>query len=148
MKKAQLSQLANVPVGEWRFAYQLPSDRIGEPFALFNSPRTGVRPKKNFAIYSDKVFCNYLAVYIDYPFKPVESAFPAYFTEFLVLALASQLAKVVTDQASIADEYRALAYGTPSEAGSGGALMRARAANAMQEPPQTIQDFTLIDARA
>ena len=147
MKKARLSRHVDTPANEWKYAYQLPTDRIGPPFALFNSDAGGAQPHKQFEIFSDKIFTNEELVIIDYPFKPAESAFPAYFTEFMVLAMAGELAMPVTDQVSTADFYRAKAYGTPSENGNGGQLGRARRANSAQQPPQRIEDFTLLDVR-
>jgi hypothetical protein len=147
MKKAQLSRHADTPANEWKYAYQLPTDRIGPPFALFNSTSSGAIPKHRFEIFSDKIFTNEETVVIDYPFKPTESAFPAYFVEFMVLAMASFLAIPVTDKTTTADFYRGLAYGTPSENGNGGQLARARRADSAQQPPQRIENFDLVDAR-
>lgn len=147
MKKTQLSQLVASPTNEWTYGYQLPTDRIGDPFAVFASEGVGASPIKEFEIFGDKLFTNHALIIIDYPFKPAESAFPGYFTEFLVQALASALAIPVTDQTTTADYYRALAYGTPGENGNGGALSRARRANSAQQPPQRIEDFTLVNAR-
>jgi len=147
MKKATLAQLADTPVNEWTYAYQLPTDRIGAPFALFDSTRVGATPFKRYEVFADKIFTDANQLVIDYPYKPSESAFPAYFSEFMVLAIASALAMPVTDQANTADFYHAKAYGTPSENGNGGALGRARRADSAQNPPQQIVDFSLVDAR-
>lgn len=147
MKKVELNRLTSTPTNEWRYAYQLPTDRIGAPFAMFNSSAIGAQPVKNYEVFSDKVFSNDAALYCDYPFKPDESTFPAYFTEFIVLALASQIAIPVTDMANMADYFHTLAYGNAMDNGGGGMLAKARYADASQQPPQVLEDFTLIDVR-
>ena len=147
MKKVQLARLTDTPANEWKYVYQLPTDAIGGPFAMFNSTGAGVSPNKRYEIFADKLFTNELVVVIDYPFKPTEPAFPAYFVEFLVLAIASALAMPITDQANTAELYRGLAYGLPSDNGNGGQLARARRANSAQQPPQRIENFSLEDAR-
>jgi len=147
MKKAQLNQLTDTPTNEWKYAYQLPTDRIGAPFAVFDTSAIGDRTFKQFEVFADKIYANVNQLYIDYPFKPSETAFPAYFTEFLVVALAANLAVPITDQVGMADMYRGLAYGTPSEGGNGGMLARARRADAAQQPPQGFTDFSLVDER-
>lgn len=147
MKKASLSRLADTPTNEYQYAYQLPTDRIGEPFAVFNSTSSSALVVKNYEIYADKLFTNETVCIIDYPFKPAESAFPAYFTEFLVLALASNMAMPITDSTSKAEYYFTKAYGTTSENFLGGALGKARRANSAQQPPQGLTDFNLTDVR-
>lgn len=147
MKKVQLARHTDTPTNEWKYAYQLPTDRIGGIFALFDSSQTGAAPKKAFEVFGDKVFCDYETVYVDYPYKPAESEFPAYFTEFLVLAIAANLAVPITDQANLEDQMRTRAYGLPSDNGGGGQLARARNADSRQQPPQTIDDEHLIAAR-
>lgn len=147
MKKVQLARHTDVPTNEWKYAYQLPSDRIGGPFAVFDSVANGAQPAKEFEIFADKIFSNYETMYCDYPFKPSESAFPAYFTEFVVLAIASVVAIPVTDQTTTAKFYDQLAYGLPSENRAGGQLARARYSDSSQQPPQILEDYTLIDVR-
>ena len=147
MKKVQLARHTDTPTNEWKYAYQLPSDRIGGIFALFDSGQTGAHPRRSFEVFGDKVFADYEEVYVDYPFKPTEPEFPAYFVEFLVLAIAANLAVPITDQANLEDQFRTRAYGLPSENGGGGAIARARNADSRQQPPQTIDDEHLIAAR-
>jgi len=147
MKKVQLAQLTTAPINEWKYAYQLPSDRIGAPFALFNSSAIGAQPIKYYEVFGDQVFTDEVRLYCDYPFKPIEQAFPSYFTEFMVLAVAANIALPITDQQNNASHFRELAYGMPSENGAGGQLARARFADSSQQPPQVIEEYTLIDVR-
>lgn len=147
MKKEQLARLSAAPTNEWKYAFQLPTDRIGAPFAIFNSSSVGVAPMKRFEVFGDQVYSSDPVLYIDYPFKPAEQDFPKYFVEFVVLAIASQLAIPITDQNSKAEFFHQLAYGMPSENNAGGQLARARFADAAQQPPQVIEDYTLIDVR-
>ena len=147
MKKQQLNRLVDTPVNEWRYAYQLPTDRIGAPWAVFASNGIGASPIKQFEIFSDKLYTDHQLIYCDYPYKVTENMFPAYFTEFFVLALAAALAIPITDQANLASHYEEKAYGRPHENGLGGQLARARNADQAQQPPQMMESFELIEAR-
>jgi hypothetical protein len=57
-KKVQLARTINTPVNEWKYEYQLPSDRIGPPRAAFNSDQAGARPFTSWEIYGDKLLTN------------------------------------------------------------------------------------------
>jgi hypothetical protein len=137
MKKQQLARLTDTPPNEWKYAYQLPSDILGGIYALFNSS-TSAAPSKHYEIFSDKVYTNENLIYVDYTFRPNETKFPSYFTEYMVLAIASQIAIAITDQANIADYYSRLAQQQ---------LDVARYTDASQQPPQVLEDYTLIDVR-
>ena len=40
-KKVQLAQLLTAPTNVWRYAYQLPGDKLANPRAVYDSPSVG-----------------------------------------------------------------------------------------------------------
>lgn len=72
---------------------------------------------------------------------------PAYFVRFLRVALASEIAITVTDQATKADYFRAQAYGSPGESGRGGLLREAMNIDGRGQGTQIVEDYSLIQAR-
>ena len=45
-KKVKLARLVTTPTAEWKYEYQLPGDRLGNPRALFQTNNTFARPVK------------------------------------------------------------------------------------------------------
>ena len=86
-------------------------------------------------------------VYIDYQTTLAETAMPNYFVRLLRTALAAELAIVITDQASKADYFRALAYGGAADNGRGGLMREAMNIDARGQSTQIVEDFSLIQVR-
>lgn len=148
VKKVQLSANVTDPVNEWDNAFDLPADIIGSPIAVFDSSSSGIHPRRyGWEIYGTQLFTNLDTVYIDYQATVTEANMPAYFVRFLRVALASEIAMVVTDQISKAEYYRAQAYGSPGESGRGGLLREAMNTDSRGKPSEIIEDYTLVNAR-
>jgi hypothetical protein len=147
MKKVQLGQLTTAPVGEYTYAYQLPSDMIGGPHAAYNTNQASVPPFKDFKIFGNQLFCNETTVYLDYRFDCSESLWPAYFVRLMQLAFAADACFYITDQAELAKLYYAYAFGTPEMNGRGGQFLVATTMDAVQQGSQVEQDFPLTDIR-
>jgi len=86
--KAQLAQLVSVPLNEWQYAYQLPTDMLLP---------IGVYPKAEYEIYAKHLYSNHSTVELDYLFKPEVSEIPAYFAQLLRYALARDIVKPLTE---------------------------------------------------
>ena len=87
-------------------------------------------------------------VYIDYQQSVAESIMPHYFIRLLRTALAAELSIVITDQASKADYFRNLAFGSPGENGRGGMMREAMNIDARGQSTQIVEDYSLIEVRA
>lgn len=128
MKKA-LSRLVNVPLNQWKYAYQLPPEMIVPSYVF---------PRAQYEIYGDHLYTDVTAVELDFRFKPDISACPAYFSLLMVYALYKDMAKPVTE--SDAHALKALkAY----------ALQRDRAlyADAQGRPATPIQSNPFTEQR-
>lgn len=86
--KAALAQLVAVPLNEWSYAYQLPTNLLNV---------VGVYPQTPYEIYATKIFTNASSFEIDYIFKPEVSALPAFFALLLTYALARDMVKPITE---------------------------------------------------
>lgn len=148
LKKSQLARLSTNPVNEWSYAYQLPGDMLSGALAVFETNSTVERSRRyGWEIYGDQLYTNMETVYIDYQSNVSESKMPPYFVRLLRTALASELAIVVTDQASKADYFRAMAYGSPGDSGRGGMMREAMNIDARGQSTQIVEDYSLIEVR-
>lgn len=88
VKKEALTRLANVPLNQWTYAYQLPADML-LPLHVY--------PPGPYEIYARHLYTDSVAVEMDYQFKPEISQLPAYFTLLLTCALARDMAPNLTE---------------------------------------------------
>jgi hypothetical protein len=148
IKKTQLARLATAPTNEWKYAYQMPGDMLSGVLAIFASSGSNELPLRyGWEVYGDQVFTNLETVYIDYQATVNETKIPPYFVRLLRLAMAFELAIIITDQTAKADYYRALAYGSPSENGRGGEMRKAMNIDGRGQSTQVIDDYELISVR-
>jgi hypothetical protein len=148
LKKVQLQRLSDTPINEWKYAYQMPGDHLTGALAVFETDGTAQRSVRyGWEIYGDQLVTNMETVYIDYQTTLAETAMPNYFVRLLRTALAAELAIVITDQASKADYFRALAYGGAADNGRGGLMREAMNIDARGQSTQIVEDFSLIQVR-
>lgn len=86
--KRALSRLTDVPLNEWQYSYQLPTDMLLP---------IGVYPSVRYEIYADQLQTNRTAIELDFQFKPNISACPAYFALLMTYALAKDMIKPITE---------------------------------------------------
>lgn len=146
-KKVKLNRLITTPVSEWRYEYQMPGDRLGNPRAVFETANAYARPVKEWEIQGDKIITNYEEVYIDYPYQTPEFAMPQYFVQLLKYMMAWHLAYPITEQEAKTGYWQGVAIGAPSENGRGGYFRQATNIDAQGQPPQVIEDYELVAVR-
>lgn len=147
IRKVRLAQLADAPINEWKYKYQLPGDILGNPKAVFLTSAVGGLPVRDFEIYAAGLYTNYASVWIDYQYQPDEAFFPPYFVKLLRTALAAEFAEPITDQITKGQYYHGLAFGSPGENLRGGLCRVAMNIDGCDRPPQNILDFPLTDVR-
>ena len=146
-KKIRLARLVTTPVSEWKYEYQMPGDRLGNPRAVFETNTAYARPVKLWEIQGDKLLTNYEDIYIDYPFQTPEFAMPQYFVQLLKYMMAWHLAYPITEQETKTGYWQGVAVGGPSENGRGGYFRQAMNIDAQGQPPQVIEDYELVAVR-
>jgi len=146
MRKVQLTQ-ETAPTNEWRYAYTMPSNMIGEVVAVFDSAAVGARPINRFEVFGRAIYADAAKVYIDHRIRVAEALWPPWFGDLAMHHLASLIAEELTDDSEKARTQWQIAYGSPQENNQGGLFQEARKLNAMQQPPMAVEDFSLIGAR-
>ena len=146
-KKVQLGRLVTTPTTEFKYEYQLPSDIIGTPRAVYDSASVGAPTRNDYRLMGDKLLCDYEKVYVDYQYAVPEYALPHYFVQLLKYEMAWHLALPITDQADKAEYWRQIAEGTPGENGRGGYMRQAMTIDGQGNPVNVIQDYPLINVR-
>ena len=146
-KKVQLARLVTTPATEYKYEYQLPSDMIGTPNALYDTDKVGSPRRREYRLLGDKILTDYEAVYIDYQYNTPEYALPNYFVQLLKYQLAWHLAMPITDQADKSQYWKVVAEGNPGENGRGGYMRQAMNIDGQGKPTNAIQDFSLINVR-
>lgn len=146
-KKIQLARLLTAPGSVWRYAYQLPGDRLAGPRAVYNSSSIGSPVQKDWEIQGDQLLTNLTAVYIDYQYELQEFAFPKYFVQLLKYMMAWHLAEPVTEQREKAVYWQQISTGSPAENGRGGYFRTATNIDGQSQPSRVIEDYSLIAVR-
>jgi hypothetical protein len=118
-------------------AFKLPSDLIAGPFAVYDSA-TSDEPVLNYINANDHIHASFDVCLVQYRRNPPLSTWPLYFTDLVVVALASRMAKAETDNDALVREYRIQAFGRADENSNGGLLGAAKNIDARSEPIKTI----------
>jgi len=146
-KKVQLAQTTNTPVNEYKYEYQLPSDRLGTIRRAFNSTAVGARTFSQWTIQGDKLLTNEETVVIDYQYLPTESEMPSYFIQLLKYMMCWHLATPMTDQDAKAQYWQSIAVGSPGENNRGGYFRTAMVIDGQGNTTQAFEDFSLVAVR-
>jgi hypothetical protein len=146
-KKIQLSRLITAPGSVWKYAYQLPGDRLGNPRAVYDTAAVGGTPRKEWEIQGDQILTNLESVYIDYQYSVGEFAMPQYFIQLLKYQVAWHIAEPITEQAEKGAFWRRMALGEVGENGRGGYFRQATQIDGANNAVKVIDDYTLITAR-
>ena len=147
MKKIALSRLITAPGSVWKYAYQLPGDRLGGPRAVYDSAAVGATPRKEWEIQGDQLLTNLETVYIDYQYSTPEYAMPQYFVQLLKYQMAWHIAEAITEQADKSLRWQRVALGDPAENMRGGYFRQATQMDAQGNPSRVIEDYTLVAVR-
>ena len=146
-KKVQLARTINTPVNQYKYEYQLPSDRLGTIRRAYNSTAIGSSSFTDWIIQGDKLLTNQETVVIDYQYLPTESEMPSYFIQLLKYMMAWHLADPITDQISKTQQWQITAVGSPGENGRGGYFRTAMVIDGQGNTSAAFEDFSLIAVR-
>ncbi|MEM9469617.1 MAG: hypothetical protein AAF988_05585 [Pseudomonadota bacterium] len=129
-----LVRLAEAPATDFTYAFQLPTDFLRAISAGSSAQSQGAR----YRIVRDQLHTDYESITLTYVFRPEEEETPPFFDMVLIAKLAAEFCIPVTE-----NERRAnLMFKQADQE-----LAKARSIDAMQDTPNRIKDFSLIDAR-
>ncbi|NBT75682.1 MAG: hypothetical protein EBT15_06900 [Betaproteobacteria bacterium] len=146
-KKIQLAQLLTPPGSVWKYAYQLPGDKLANPRAVYDTPAVGANPRKDWEIQGDQLLTNLPAVFIDYQYSVGEFAMPQYFVQLMKYMMAWHMALSITEQSDRAAYWQRIAVGDPAENGRGGFFRTAMQIDGQHNPVRVIEDYSLVAVR-
>lgn len=147
LKKVQLAQLITAPNSAWKYAYQLPGDRLAYPRAVRETASPGAPLYKEWEIQGDQLLTNISTVFIDYQYSAPEYAWPQYFVQLMKYMLAWHLAEPITEQREKSAYWQGVATGAPAENGRGGYFRQAMQIDGANSPNQVFEDWTLVAVR-
>lgn len=147
-KVRQLTRLVDAPEQQWAYQFQLPTDMIGAPRAVYDSAASRF-PVTGYQLLGDHLLTDLPAVWLHYSFLPEINRLPGHFLGAFDMALMSELALTVAMDKGLADQLRSYAYGSPGQGGDGGLLGEAMALDAMSKPSPVLAEGSnpLIAAR-
>ena len=146
-KKQQLTRLDETPVNEWTYSYTIPTDLL-KLRALYNSSQVSILSVNDYEIFEQRrIYTEETSLYADYITYTDESYWPYYFVEFVVAALAAELAYPITRSQSTQQVYEQMAYGPPQDNGAGGLLAEAMKQDSAMNPPEMLRLDYLTDVR-
>jgi hypothetical protein len=146
-KKVQLARLVTTPTNEFKYEYQMPSDRLGAPRAVYPSNAVSGHITFDYRIMGSKLLSNEEQIYVDYQYYVPETEMPVWFVQLLKYMTAWHIASPITDQVEKAQYWQSVAVGSPGENGRGGYMRTAMNIDGQNQPTNSIKDFSLIAVR-
>lgn len=146
--KVRLSRLTAAPVNEWKYAFQLPENRLCGPRAVYNSKEVNARPITQYDIFQDHLYSNEESIWIDFQADQNESKDPPYVQTLMVYVMAARLAEPATDDSGKGERWETMAYGSPAEKQQGGYFELAKNLDSQQRSSQEVSgDYSLLSCR-
>lgn len=145
----QLNRLQAQPDQHWAYAYELPTEMLGSPRAVYDRPECR-RPFTDYELFEERQLrTNAEAIWLKFQKATSPVYWPGYFRSLVVLNLMAELALAVREDAVLRDRLRQDCFGPPQMQGHGGKLAEARALNDMASPSPVLSEGEnpLIDAR-
>jgi len=132
--QATLPRLADAPVADYDYAFQLPADFLRALSAGAGSKGRGL----DYRISGRTLHAAGTGVVLTYIRRPAEEDFPPFFDQALIARLAAEFCIPLTENTSRADSLHTLAEAE---------FRRARLIDAQQDVQPGFEDFSLIEAR-
>lgn len=142
-------RLAETPENGWRFGFELPGNRIGNPLKILDQAGNSPRPLKRFSIEEGKLFCNASETWSLCKVEVDPDYWPPEWRSAFVVALGGYLAVPVWQDQDMRDARLVEAFGTPSREGTGGLFGRLMAQDRASEPIDEMgeQENPLLNSR-
>ncbi|MCT7662327.1 hypothetical protein [Shinella kummerowiae] len=140
---------AGTPENGWRYCFELPGDRIGNPLKILDQAGQSPRPLKYFTIEEGKLFANCEETWSLCKVEPDPDYWPPEWRGAFIVALGAYLAVPVWQDTDMRNDMLVEAFGTPSREGTGGLFGRLMGQDRASEPvTQGMEEDALTSARA
>lgn len=149
-RTTKLTRQNDAPENGWRYGFDLPGDRLGDPLKLMSRiVRSDGDPLRNYDIEGDTVFADEPDVWARCKVYRDPETWDPGFRACFVTALAGYLAVPILQDTDLKEAQLREAFGTPSEGGAGGLFGRLvaqyRAGSPVASP--LLRNDPLTDAR-
>lgn len=122
-RTARLSRIEDEPETGYRYGFELPGDKIGPPQKVLCDPRSQ-HPVRDFRIEGQVLFADVPDVWVVCKVAVDPSAWDWQWAGAFATCLASMLAVPLLQDMDLAGEKWAMAFGSPSQGGTGGIFGR------------------------
>jgi len=122
------------PIG-WESAFNLPSDRLDAPEAVYIDTRGTLL--KDFEIVGEQIFCDFDQIFIRYHLAVTEAKWPPIFQEFVSTAFAAEICMAITEKDSLYDKQIKAAWGD-ERSRTGGLFQRAKNKDTRNSPVRSL----------
>lgn len=133
-KQVSLARLEEEPVADYDSAFQLPSDFLRALSAGVGDRGRGIE----YRITADKLHANADEINLTYIYIPNESSFPPFFEQALIARLSAEFCIPLTENSSRSELLHKFAETE---------FRKAKLIDSQQDTVNSIEDFSLIDAR-
>ncbi|MCF6368340.1 hypothetical protein [Rhizobium halophilum] len=133
LKTYKNTRNAEQPENGYRYGFDLPGNRIGNPILNMSEPRSR-RPLRDFSIEEGKLFCDEAQTWSLVKVAVDPDIWPPQFRSAFRIALGAYLAVPVWQDTSMQDEMLVQAFGTASREGTGGLFGRLMAQDSASQP--------------
>lgn len=130
-----LPRLSAVPVADYAYAFQLPSDFLRGLSAGLPGRGRGLA----YRIAERRLHADVPELVLTYIFRPAETDFPPFFDQVLIARLSAEFCIPLTESSTRAQNLFDLAQKE---------FDRAKVVDSQQETPTPIEDFTLTEVRS
>lgn len=119
--KRRLVQLPTPDPPHYKFAFQLPTDRLGMPRAVYRDVECR-KPWTEFDVEGDRLLIDEPQVWMSYMRMPPWGRMGGDLQELLLTATMAEFALSIREDRPLHDRLYQKAFGTPSEKGFGGMM--------------------------
>ena len=144
----KLARLSAAPDALWAYAFQLPSDRVGPPRAIYAASDSR-QPTTNYDLIGDQLLTDHPEIWATTLRLVGYERWPGDFREAFTAALMAELALSVREDRALHDRLYVKAFGTPQQMGMGGLFGAALDNDSQAIPSTTVGGMVnpLIDVR-
>lgn len=115
---------SDAPDNGWKYGFDLPGGRVGNPILIMDQAGYSPRALKQFTIEAGVLYCERPETWSLCKFEADPSAWPPEFRSAFVVAFGAYLAMPVWGDKDMRDDRMVEAFGTPSKEGGGGLFGR------------------------
>jgi len=135
----------SAPINQWSGSFDLPvlnTDRVGAPLAFYSTDSLNAAPTTDYELIGARVETNHTALWCLYTKRQDETLWPETFARFAAHAFAAEIAEPITQQKTLTDRFKLLAFGTESDHFRGGMFREAMQEDRASDPDQSLLDYT------